>query len=165
MHCRRRALGVWSVVTSSAIQIKEFSGPYRFLSNFYYVTIAYEGIMYPSTEHAFQASKSLERSERLYIAEAPTASEAKRRGRALKPIRSDWEQVRLKIMEDLLEIKFRQPLLRRRLLNTGRANLIEGNTWGDIFWGVCAGVGENHLGRLLMKIRDRIRKEDDKLRG
>ena len=45
-----------------------------------------------------------------------------------------------------------------RLINTGDAILIEGNTWGDTYWGVCDGVGENRLGKLLMEVREECKK-------
>ena len=42
------------------------------------------------------------------------------------------------------------------LVDTGDQPLIEGNTWGDRFWGVCGGTGMNHLGRLLMEVREEL---------
>jgi DNA-binding NtrC family response regulator len=61
-------------------------------------------------------------------------------------------------MEELLMIKFggKEPLLTRALLATGEAALIEGNSWNDTFWGVYNGSGENHLGRLLVKVREEL---------
>ena len=83
--------------------------------------------------------------------------EAKRLGGRI-PIRYDWESVKLDVMETLLRDKFtRHADLRILLLDTGDRELVEGNTWDDRFWGVCEGVGENHLGRLLMKIRAELR--------
>lgn len=88
-----------------------------------------------------------------------SAGEAKRAGRKLT-IREDWEGVRLSIMEGLLRQKFSQEPHRLHLRSTGDALIREGNTWGDKFWGqVRMGeewVGENHMGRLLMKIRKEI---------
>lgn len=85
--------------------------------------------------------------------------EAKRLGGRI-PIRHDWEQVKLDVMEAILRDKFtRHHDLQAWLLDTGNRELVEGNTWGDRFWGVCGGVGENHLGRLLMKIRAELRSE------
>lgn len=72
-------------------------------------------------------------------------------------MRSDWEEVKLGVMEGLLREKFSDPELRRKLLATGERELVEGNDWGDSFWGVCAGRGKNHLGRLLMKLREELR--------
>ncbi len=142
--------------------IDSFMGPYRWLSNFWPCSIAYDGVAYPSAEHAFQAAKTLEHKERLRFAEVSlayaigpnmTCAEAKRAGRALK-IRPDWEQVKMQVMRDVLREKFKHVDLAQKLLDTGNEALIEGNTWGDRVWGQCpVGVGENLLGRLLMEIR------------
>lgn len=134
-----------------------FSGPYgRFLSNFYPCTITFDGDTYPSVEHAYQASKTFSRAERGPIRRAKLASTAKRLGKEVT-LRPDWEQVRIGIMEAFLRQKFADPRLARLLAGTEDHELIEGNEWGDTFWGVCKGVGENHLGKLLMKIREEIR--------
>ena len=61
----------------------------------------------------------------------------------------------LDVMRDLVVQKFSDPLLQSLLETTGDEELIEGNHWGDVFWGVCKGVGENHLGKILMKVRGR----------
>lgn len=67
--------------------------------------------------------------------------------------------MKLDVMEACVRDKFtRNADLRRRLLETGDAELVEGNTWGDRFWGVCDGEGENHLGRVLIKVRGELRK-------
>ena len=85
-----------------------------------------------------------------------TCGQAKRLGSQI-PLRHDWEQVKLDVMETILRDKFtRHSGLRVQLLDTGDRELVEQNTWGDRFWGVC-GVGENHLGRLLVKIRTGLR--------
>lgn len=138
--------------------INSFTGPYRFLSNFWTVKLEYEGQRYPSVEHAFQAAKTLDLAARSRIAVLPTSAAAKRAGRTVA-LRDDWERVRVPIMEQLLRLKFDNPELRTKLLSTGDAVLIEGNTWGDTFWGVCRGAGENRLGRLLMVIRDELRRQ------
>lgn len=59
-------------------------------------------------------------------------------------------------MRDLLDLKFADPALAALLLATGDADLVEGNDWGDRFWGVCDGAGANMLGRLLMELRTRL---------
>ncbi len=133
--------------------IRRFTGEYRFLSNFFPCRITYEGITYPSTEHAYQAAKTLSQKERRRFVDM-TAGEAKREGRKLQ-MRSDWEEVKLQVMEDVLCLKFfGNKSLAAQLLATGDQELIEGNAWGDTFWGVCNGIGENHLGKLLMKVRN-----------
>ena len=60
-------------------------------------------------------------------------------------------------MLSIVRAKFENAYLRRRLIATGDAELMEGNDWGDRFWGVCRGKGENRLGKILMKVRAEIR--------
>lgn len=135
------------------LPILAFMGEYQFLSNFYPVKVEYEGKIYPSVEHAYQAAKSLDDAVREQIRNLPTPGQAKRAGKKVD-LRKDWQLVNISIMEKLLRQKFSNPELKERLLKTGKRELVEGNTWGDTFWGVCKGVGENHLGKLLMQIRD-----------
>jgi len=137
------------VATSS---INLFRGSHFFLSNFFLHSIDYEDMRYPSTEHAFQAAKSLDTETRRSIAVLKTPGEAKKAGHAIE-CRSDWEQVKVDVMRELLRIKFTDRVLREKLLATRDAELVEGNTWGDTVWGVCNGVGENRLGKLLMELR------------
>jgi ribA/ribD-fused uncharacterized protein len=138
--------------------IDSFEGEYRFLSNFYPAETVFEGVTYPTSEHAYQAAKSLDPAERQKIAAQPTPAEAKRAGRALPKQRADWEQVKFDVMERCVRDKFtRHADLRAKLLASGDAELIEGNTWGDRIWGVYQGQGENHLGKILMKIRSELR--------
>lgn len=136
--------------------IDAFRGEYRFLSNFWPTSIAFEGVTYPSVEHAYQAAKASDDVTRARIADAPTARDARRMGRAV-PLDDRWEERRLTTMRALVEIKFRRYDLARRLAATGDAELIEGNSWGDRYWGVCDGEGANHLGRILMEVRAALR--------
>lgn len=143
----------WLVAEGSKmIVIDSFRGEYRFLSNFYSCPIIFEGDLYSSLEHAFQASKTLDSNERKVVRVAVKAGDAKRAGRKVTK-RGDWDDVRVGIMRELLYQKFNDLQLRQRLINTGDAELVEGNNWGDVFWGVCRGRGENWLGKLLMEIR------------
>jgi hypothetical protein len=136
--------------------IDDFRGPYRWLSNYHEAVVTFEDDDYPSTEHAFQAAKSLDPTWRRLVREAPRPRDAKRLGRTI-PLRPDWEAVKDDVMYRVNRDKYtRHADLRARLLDTGRAQLIEGNTWGDRVWGVCDGVGENRLGRILMLIRTEL---------
>ncbi len=137
--------------------IDRFDGTkYRFLSNFYMAPVVYEGITYPSSEHAYQAAKTADVGSRLLLADLKTAGEVKRAGARLK-LRADWNDVKISVMENIVRLKFEQhPDLAEKLLATGNAELIEGNTWGDRFWGQVDGVGENHLGQVLMRIRNEL---------
>lgn len=135
--------------------IEYFSGEYRFLSNFYPVLIRLPDGDYPSVEHAYQASKTEHPGQRAIIRGLRTPGEAKRFGRGVDIV-PNWDIIKLSTMEELLRLKFAQPSLRHRLFATGSQELIEGNHWGDTFWGVYNGQGQNQLGKLLMKIRSEL---------
>ncbi len=130
--------------------ITRFRGDNNFLSNFFTYPLAYAGRNWPTAEHANQASKTSDPESRAMIAVAITPAEAKKLGRSVT-LRPDWDQYRLLVMRDIIAAKF--PLgskLARALLDTGTATLVEGNNWGDTYWGTVNGIGDNHLGRLLM---------------
>ena len=135
-------------------RIDSFRGEYFFLSNFFPCRISYGGMIYASSEHAFQAQKTkdLDLRREFTVAFKLTAGIAKRRGRSV-PLRGDWENIKLTAMSGIIHSKFSNPDLRQRLVATFPALLIEGNDWGDHFFGVCDGYGENHLGRILMRER------------
>lgn len=129
--------------------IDSFRDEYFFLSNFYPVEIKLDGIVYPNAETAFQAQKTLDVEERRKFSMLKNPVQAKRLGRKVK-LRDDWEEVKLEIMTEIVSQKFLQhPHLIEMLLQTGDEELVEGNKWD-----VCKGKGENHLGKILMKIRD-----------
>lgn len=136
--------------------ILEFKGPYRYLSNFWMAPVLWAGQVWPSTEHAYQAAKTLDGDERRRIRMLATPGYAKRAGK-LVTLRPDWEQVKEDIMLDIVLAKFSQhPRLMDQLLSTGDAVLEEGNNWRDTTWGVCppgSGQGRNLLGKILMDIR------------
>jgi len=137
--------------------IRYFRGEYRWLSNFWSCFVVLDGQTYPSTENAYQAAKTLGHDARVPFRSC-FATKAKRAGRALK-IRGDWEEVKLSVMEDLLRQKFATAELRERLLATGDVELIEGNDWSDTYWGVDDKLGgQNNLGKLLMRIREDLRR-------
>lgn len=136
--------------------ITKFTGQYKFLSNFFACEVEYEGIAYPSSEHAFQAAKTLDRNERIKIARASSPGMAKTLGRHVS-LRRDWEETKDSIMGEILHIKFSNPELKDKLLRTGDSRLVEGNTWGDVYWGVCGNKGKNKLGKLLMKVRESLK--------
>lgn len=138
--------------------INSFSNRYNFLSNFYPVGIVFEGIRYPSVEHAYQAAKTLSEVDRITISHARYAGQAKSIGRRVK-LRENWDEIRLDVMLTLLREKFKSPKLATRLLLTKDEELVEENYWNDTFWGVCKGVGENHLGKLLMQVREELKNE------
>jgi len=137
-----------------------FSGRYEFLSNFYPLT---HGVripddierIYPSVENAFQASKTLLKEDRLpFLAYSP--AKAKREGKLLQK-RQDWEEIKIEIMTDLVRQKFcNNADLAAKLILTSPRTLVEGNSWGDMYWGVDlrSKRGLNYLGQILMKVRE-----------
>jgi ribA/ribD-fused uncharacterized protein len=141
-----------------------FDGKWAFLSNFYWNEIEYEGIVYPTNEHFFQAMKTLDSDERRQIANCLTPGQAKRMGRRVA-LRSDWESVKEDVMLLGLCLKFADEQLADWLLETGDEELVEGTTWHDNEWGNCSCPkcinieGKNKLGKLLMKVRDMIKEE------
>jgi ribA/ribD-fused uncharacterized protein len=163
---------------TSAPAVTRFRDRYAFLSSFHERPVFYEGAWYPGSEWAFQAAKSTDPAVRAAIAQLPTARQAKACGRQLA-LRPDWEQVKRTVMMEVNLAKYTQlEDLRKALLHTGDAPLIEGNEWGDDYWGaVPLGylpslqasrlpvwrtgpsektwlAGHNWLGWILMTIRD-----------
>jgi len=141
--------------------INEFRGKYKFLSNFYPSQVTYEGTIYPTVEHAYQASKSLDSNFRGKILLCETPTQAKKLGK-LVALREGWNNNRYYIMYKLVYRKFKyNPELAKQLLDTGDAILEEGNKWGDTYWGIDlrTGQGENNLGKILMYVRDRLKYE------
>ena len=139
-------------------KIESFQGSYRFLSNFYYAPIEYREFKPESVEVAYQATKCTDYEDMIMILHMNSWS-AKQAGKRVE-IREDWDEIKVPAMEQLVFRKFETYSgLRQLLLGTYPSILEEGNTWGDTFWGVCDGVGENHLGRILMEIRSLLRGE------
>lgn len=147
------------VAANSGPVIDKFRGDFGFLSNFHEASIYVDGEKYRSVEHAYQAYKTLDPQSRKIIREAMTPGEAKKLGQCVT-LRSDWESVKVDLMRSFVRKKFENPFLRPLLQATAEAELIEGNTWNDTFWGVCRGVGQNWLGKILMEIRDEIKAEE-----
>lgn len=127
-----------------------FRGKFWFLSNFYPVEVKMYGVVYPSVENAFQASKCVRKEDRV-IFESVSSLESKKLGRKVE-LRKDWEDVRVNIMNVLLCRKFENKELRDKLLRV-EGEIVEDNSWGDEFWGRCNGRGKNVLGNLLMNLR------------
>ena len=142
-----------------------FDGEYAFLSNFYNASCIFEGKLYPTVEHAFQAAKSLDHAERDWIAAAGSPGLAKRLGRRIN-LRPDWEKVKFNVMEECLRSKFADSVLKQKLLATGDEELVEGNYWHDNTYGNCSCekckniVGRNMLGNILMKLRTEFMEEN-----
>jgi len=140
--------------------INEFKGKYYFLSNFYNAPVMYEELLYLNNEAAFQSAKVLDIEKRKQFC-TKDPSTAKRKGRNVT-LRHDWEKIKDKVMEDCVRDKFtRNEVLKKRLIETGDEELVEGNLWNDTYWGVCRGRGRNMLGKILMKVREELRDESE----
>ena len=140
--------------------INDFRGKYFFLSNFFESPVTYKGITYRNNEAAFQAQKvSKEDEQKIFSNLNP--SEAKKKGRHVTLRKDvDWDSVKTTYMYEICLAKFSQNKeLKNKLLATGDKHLEEGNTWGDRIWGTVNGVGENRLGKILMKVREELRSE------
>jgi ribA/ribD-fused uncharacterized protein len=152
--------------------IDSFNGRWRFLSNFYPAKIEYQGITYPTVEHYYVAMKIKTDQQldgknitlidcREMISRIKDPAKVKQLGKVLK-LRKDWDKIKLDTMLWGVREKFKDKDLRQLLIDTSEHEIVEGNNWGDKFWGVCGGVGENHLGKILMKVRKEIREENIK---
>lgn len=142
--------------------IDKFKGEYRWLSNFWMASVVFEGQVYPSTEHAYQAAKTSELELREAIRNLKTAGQTKKAAKLLT-LSPDWYTRKLEVMEILTREKYtRHADLKQKLVDTGDEELVEGNTWHDNEWGICSckncpGTGNNYLGKILMKIRSELK--------
>lgn len=140
--------------------IDSFRGQYRFLSNYYFAPMKFQvhGIIYvaKSNEHYFQAHKATNRRDFEAVLNCNTGKQAKFTGRTIQ-CRADWYPIRDRIMYDGVVIKFTQNAgLKHSLIQTYPHELVEGNTWGDTYWGKCNGQGQNKLGLILMVVRNQL---------
>lgn len=145
--------------------IEFFDGKYSFLSNFYPSPIDFKKETWKTVEHLFQAAKTYDKSAQEEIRNAPTPGDAKFLGRRVA-LRPDWNDVKRKVMAKFVRLKFKQNSdIKEKLLRTGNALIIEGNTWHDNIWGVCICArcdkkeGQNLLGKILMEARTEITRE------
>jgi ribA/ribD-fused uncharacterized protein len=139
-------------------EIQGFFGPYRWLSNFYKAPCEYEGIVYPTSENAYQAAKV--KPEFRGIFTECSAADSKLVWKQFSLVDEepeDWDKRKEGVMAAILLFKFTYNTeLLERLLSTKDRYLEETNHWGDIFWGVDYETreGKNTLGKILMKIRE-----------
>lgn len=148
-------------------RIDRFKDEWHFLSNFYIAELVWDGIVWPHSEAAYQAAKTLDRATRLRFSKmSPSAT--KRAGKTLV-LREDWEEVKFEIMYEIVRAKFEQnPDLKQKLIDTGDAYLEEGNMHKDNIWGCCPPGnknGKNWLGKILMDLRTEWQMENDTTQG
>lgn len=152
--------------------ISKFEGDHFYLSNFYEAPMIFTstivspdepGLKFLTGEAAFQAAKvhamnPVDKMAQINyvvgVANAPTPAKAKYAGRSVKIDLEKWDAIKVACMREVVFQKFLQnPELRKQLLDTGDAMLVEGNTWGDTYWGRVGGKGYNKLGVILMEVR------------
>ena len=167
------------------LPVDSFRYKYACFSNFSSHRITYKGINYENSEAAFQAQKfEDENVKQLFKSLDPSKAKALGRSKVIflntegeyyknklpsdigqrsnkftkHAMRSDWDKIRVEEMYQIVKNKYEQnPDIKRILLLTGERDLMEGNTWGDRFWGQVDGKGLNFLGRILMQIRYELR--------
>jgi len=151
------------------MKINEFTNRYRFLSNFFTCSIVYDGQKWKTAEHLFQGLKTDNSIMKEKIRRAATPGQAKKLGRRVWDLKSNWKQKRNLHMLVVLRLKFRQNArLAIKLSATEDAILEEGNHWHDNYWGNCFCLkcesikGRNQLGKLLMQIRKELKNEDSR---
>lgn len=148
-----------SLWVSERVLFQKSHPKYGFLSNFAsgYSFVDNDGLIWDTSEHYYQAQKTLNEEIRSEIQMASSPAEAKRLGDALT-LRPGWSTFRLKAMRRALELKFAEgSKAAQLLLETEDSYLIEDTPWGDTFWGQTHGLGENHLGKMLMERRETLR--------
>lgn len=148
-------------INQKQLSILEFTADNRFLSNFYPCRIKYKGKIFKTSEHLYQWFKFKNKDCKQQILNARTPAETKKLARKFTKqglCRSDWFDINLKVMWLCLKLKFKNHVLRKKLLDTGTRFLMEGNTWKDTFWGYDFNLkeGNNELGKLLMKLREKL---------
>lgn len=132
-----------------------FRREHAFLSNFYPCEIHYKDMVFASTEAAYQSQKTDDIDEQAKFQDY-TAEQAKCMGHAVE-ISPTFDERKVQIMRELIDIKFRDPELAFALSKVPLP-IVEDNTWGDTFWGKCDGVGENMLGKILTEKAMEIKK-------
>jgi ribA/ribD-fused uncharacterized protein len=141
--------------------IVRFESEFFWLSNFYEVPVKLGNLTFGSTEAAFQGCKykaalgdQKEQYEFMQDMIQANPSQSKKLGKRLLIDLDKWESIKVTCMREVVKAKFDQhDDLRLKLIETGAALLVEGNTWGDKFWGRCDGMGLNVLGSILMELR------------
>ena len=147
------------IIAHMPILFKDPEGKYGYLTNFFRAAVFFEGKQFVTNEHAFQSSKMKLARDAEKIRNAPSADEAASLGRdRSRPIHADWDSRRLDVMRAINLAKFDQhATLLARLVSSGSRPLIERSDRDD-FWGDGAdGKGLNHLGLILMSIRDQLK--------
>lgn len=147
-------------------KIGYFRGKYNFLSNFYPTQFEHDGLIFQNSEQAYQYYKAENDIDKQNVLNITDPKKVKAYGHRIKmsDIKS-FDRTKLILMYDILYSKFKNPDLRKKLLDTNDMEIIEGNYWCDNFYGACNcnkckdKIKHNNLGKILMKLRTAIREE------
>ncbi len=134
-------------------------GQWYMFSNFSAFAVYWENHLWMTAEHAYQAAKFEEPETRRQIRHALSAHEAKRLAKVFRSEADpDWPRRKLAVMEEILRAKLAQhEYVREMLIKTGKLEIIEDSVT-DCFWGRGRDWrGENHLGKIWMKLRAEIK--------
>lgn len=137
--------------------IAGFAGDFSFLSNFYPCSVGMGEIVFPSVENAYQSYKYPEHLRHQFV--DITAAEAKRLGKLAPNFNTKkWNKIKYDLMYQLNWTKYsNNPILQEKLVMTEGCQLEERNNWHDVWWGTDEnGNGENNLGKILMRVREKL---------
>jgi len=144
-----------TIVVHDDNNIKGFFGPARFLSNFPDAICEFEGMIFRSSELAYQAAKVAPAKRYLFLPVTSAKSKTlwKQIGTVYSP--AEWDLIKESVMQRVVFSKFEMNKdLRAQLIETGDKYLEEKNFWRDNFWGVDYKIGgQNKLGSILMATR------------
>ncbi len=147
-----------TLIKEGVIKFYRSSNEYGFLSNLYKSPILFEGREFPTVEHAYQFGKYEDSEIREWVMKAPQPYLVAIVSHSLPhwDVVSNWSEIKKQRMYEILKVKFKDPDLRKRLINTKNAVLVEDSST-DSIWGIGKkGTGRNLLGKLLMKVRKEI---------
>ena len=138
----------------------------EFLSNMRYYKIPYQSEIFNASENIYQFSKLPENLKKdwLFRFARMNPFTARKITRKL-PVREDWEDIKLKVMFDVLRLKFYTHSYLIKELTKIEGPLVEYNYWKDTFWGYDINLkeGKNYLGKLLMLLRDAFKENKNPL--
>ncbi len=136
---------------------KFYTGPFDALNNFSAHAVEYNGVLYPTAEHAFQVTKSIDQDAKKAIlaARSPLVAKTLSNGQYGAFRDPEWGDKKIGIMKDILTAKYEQHEEVRSVLDSTTGSTIEEDSPTDYFWGIGKdGLGKNHLGQIWMQIRD-----------
>jgi hypothetical protein len=139
-------------------QIFFYENEFYVFSNFSSFAIEWKGKLYMTSEHVYHSEKYEDEKMKEQIRNCRSAHEALKLAEANKDkCRGDWNEIKLKVMKEILRVKVQQhPYVKKKLIESGDKELIE-DSWRDSYWGWGSNKdGENHLGKLWMEVREEI---------